>query len=454
MSKPFIHSRTMQKQLKALGPSWLWLCLLLGGASQGGMLANLFLQLGAAALIAVWIWRGIGPQLANEERVPVYLFAVAMLWIAIMFIPLPPFLWQIVPGRDLVAEGYQLLDMELPWLALALTPDRALRSLSALFAPFAAWYIARRLDLSDARRLVAGIAIIAAGSAALGLMQMSTGPDSILRLYSPTNRDSPVGLFANTNHFSVFLACSLPLAAAWIATVKPQRKPARNLVIGLGIYVGLIALALIVGRSLAGFAFMILGLIAVTHILWGRFAGGRPKTVVLAAVTVAALIAFAALGAIGSGAIGAKFEDVPNSRANITPVTLAAGTEMAPTGSGLGSFVQVYAMHQPDRYTSTTWVNHAHNDYAEIYLELGIPGVLIVLAFLVWFAMQGIRIWRQNSDATMLIPKAAWLSAAMLLLHSLVDYPLRTAALAALFASAIGLLCSPVIIRKTNISAL
>jgi hypothetical protein len=40
----------------------------------------------------------------------------------------------------------------------------------------------------------------------------------------------------------------------------------------------------------------------------------------------------------------------------------------------------------------------------------------------------------------MLIPQAAWLSAAMLLLHSLVDYPLRTAALAALFASAIGLL--------------
>jgi O-antigen ligase len=272
---------------------------------------------------------------------------------------------------------------------------------------------------------------------------MSTGQDSLLRFYSPTNRDAPVGFFANSNHFSVFLACSLPLAAAWVATAKPAKLPKRGQLVALGILVALIALALVVGRSLSGLAFLVLALIGAAHILWGRFVSGRAKLLMLAGAAVALIAAASSLTAIGTGVIGAKFEDVPNSRATLTPVTIKAGTEMAPTGSGLGSFVQVYAMHQPDRFTSTTWVNHAHNDYAEIYLELGIPGVLLLLLFLGWFGWKGWQIWKRRADADMLIAQAAWLSAALLLLHSVVDYPLRTAALAALFATAIGLMCRP-----------
>ncbi len=424
-------------------PFWLWLCLLLGGASQGGILANLALQLGAAGAAAFWIWRGRPLHLTDQERLPFYLLLAAAAWIGLMFIPLPPAIWQLLPGRDFVAEGYHLLDMQLPWLSMALTPDRALRSVFALLAPLVAWYIARRLDPYYTRRLLAGIVIIAGASAALGLMQMSTGPESVLRLYSPTNKDSPVGFFANANHFSVFLACSLPLAAAWIATAKPQRKPARNHIIGLAIYSGLIALALIIGRSLAGLAFLFLALIASSQLLWGRFVASRTQKLALFGAIAALLVTILSLAAIGSGAIGAKFEDAPNSRANLTPVTLAAGTDMAPTGSGLGSFTQIYAMNQPDRHTSTTWVNHAHNDYAEIYLELGLPGILIVIAFLFWFLRQGVRLWTQRDDADMLVAQAAWVSAAFLLMHSLVDYPLRTAALAALFATTIALMCKP-----------
>ena len=117
---------------------------------------------------------------------------------------------------------------------------------------------------------------------------------------------------------------------------------------------------------------------------------------------------------------------------------------MTPTGSGLGSFTQVYAMHQPDRYTSTTWVNHAHNDYAELFLELGIPGLLLIAAFLIWFVRAGFQIWRRRADPDMAIAQAAWLSIALLLLHSLVDYPLRTAAMAALLATAVALICQAV----------
>lgn len=426
-----------------LAAIWLWLCLLLGGASQGGMLANMLLQGGAALLLAIWLWRSGKVQVEAGARVPLAIVAAALAWIAVMFVPLPPALWQLLPGRDFVADGYRLLGMDLPWLPMAMTPERAMRSLLTILAPLAAFFLVRRMDGFDIRRMLIGIVVIAAASAALGLMQQATGQNSVLRLYSPTNRDAPVGLFANANHFAVFLACCLPLAAAWVASGRPERKPRRNQLIGLGILAGFLALTLIVGRSLAGLAFLVLASIGAVHILLGRFVSGRAKTAFISGVAIATLLAAGSLTAIGSGTIGSKFEDVPNSRGLITPVTIGAGNDLAPVGGGLGSFAPIYAMHQPDRYTSTTWVNHAHNDYAEIWLELGLPGLLLAIAFLFWFARQGYGLWQRRNHPETLIAQAAWMAGALLLLHSLVDYPLRTAALAAFFAAMVALICGP-----------
>jgi O-antigen ligase len=369
-----------------------------------------------------------------------------------MFLPLPPAIWQHVPGREFVAQGYRLLDMNLPWLPLALAPDRAMRSLLGLLVVVPSFFLGSRLDHQGRRRLLAAVVVVSALSAGMGLAQLSTGPESGLRFYRPTNVDSPVGFFANTNHFAVFLAASLPMAAAWIATQDPVKRPKRNSLLGFALYTALIAFVLILGRSLAGVGFLVLALIGSAHILWGRFASGRATLLYLAGVAAALLVAGGSLTAIGTGTIGAKFEEAPTSRANLTPVTVAAAETMLPIGSGLGSFAQIYGMHQPDRYTSATWVNHAHNDYAELYLELGLPGLLLVAAFLLWFARCGYRIWIRRHQTEMLIPQAAWMASAFLLMHSLVDYPLRTAALAALFAAFAGLATKPaeVVIKRRN----
>lgn len=431
-------------------PAWLWLCLIFGGASQGGVLANLTLQGGAACITAYWLWSDGRLHLQRADRVPLAILAAALLWIAIMFIPLPPVMWQSLPGRDFVTRGYRLLGMELPWLPIAMAPDRALRSALTLLAPIVAFFLTRRMDETQLRRMIGGVVVIAALSAALGLAQQATGPQSILRLYDPTNRDVPVGLFANANHFAVFLACSLPLAAAWVATSNVKKPARRKYLMWLAIYAALLALVMLVSRSLAGLAFLVAALIGAAYIIWGRSASGRTRLLFLTGVAVASVLAAGSLAAIGTGTIGAKFEDAPNSRGNMTPVTATAGMEMAPTGSGLGSFTQVYAMHQPDRFTSTTWVNHAHNDYAELFLELGIPGLLLIAAFLIWFIRTGFQIWQRRAEPDTVMAQAAWLSIALMLLHSLVDYPLRTGAMAAFFAVAVALMCRTIVGRDSK----
>ena len=83
-------------------------------------------------------------------------------------------------------------------------------------------------------------------------------------------------------------------------------------------------------------------------------------------------------------------------------------------------------------------MNHAHNDYLELILELGLPGAVLIAAFLAWWAVAAWRAWRYPDAGP--FARAASIATAALLAHSLVEFPLRTAALSACFAMGLALL--------------
>jgi len=108
-------------------------------------------------------------------------------------------------------------------------------------------------------------------------------------------------------------------------------------------------------------------------------------------------------------------------------------------GSGLGTFRDVYALYEDhERLDPAAVVNHAHNDYLELFLETGVPGLLLIAAFLLWWARTAVSRWRDNLADPYV--KAAVIASAALLAHSLVDFPLRTAALSAKFAAAVAMM--------------
>jgi O-antigen ligase len=82
---------------------------------------------------------------------------------------------------------------------------------------------------------------------------------------------------------------------------------------------------------------------------------------------------------------------------------------------------------------TTTYVNHVHSDWIEIVLETGIFGLALLLAFLAWWTSRAIAIWRASEPDH--FARAATIASAAVIAHSLVDYPLRTAAIAAMFAA-------------------
>ena len=80
------------------------------------------------------------------------------------------------------------------------------------------------------------------------------------------------------------------------------------------------------------------------------------------------------------------------------------------------------------------YINHAHNDYLELLFEGGLPAGPLLLAF-VWLLASRI-VETLGSQRHM----AAALALVFVLVHSLVDYPLRTLAIAFSFAMLIGML--------------
>jgi O-antigen ligase len=109
-----------------------------------------------------------------------------------------------------------------------------------------------------------------------------------------------------------------------------------------------------------------------------------------------------------------------------------------PLGSGLGSFVQVYPLNESPDSVTVEYVVHAHNDYAEIALELGVVGIVLTLLFLAWWVLAVRAVWWRGEGGP--FARAAAIASAAVLVHSTVDFPLRTAAISACFAMCLGLL--------------
>jgi hypothetical protein len=129
-------------------------------------------------------------------------------------------------------------------------------------------------------------------------------------------------------------------------------------------------------------------------------------------------------------------------------VTIEAARALLPLGSAVGTFVPVYASFEKPRDTMiNTFANRAHNDFLEGLLESGLVGVVMLGVFLIWFVLNSVRHWRRThtdiAQTDQLLPRAATIVVALLLAHSLSDYPLRTAAIMVVIAFSCALLLEP-----------
>jgi O-antigen ligase len=188
------------------------------------------------------------------------------------------------------------------------------------------------------------------------------------------------------------------------------------------------------------------------------FGHQRPalRRVMIAGIAFASIAAplVIVIGPFGNNLIGVQKANVEGSRQVVFAKSFHAAGTYFPVGSGTATFQPVYRMMEPLSVINTTYRNHVHNDWLELSLETGLAGILVMALFLVWWASRIRAIWHAEEPDR--FAQAAVIATAMILLHSLVDYPLRTAAISSIFAICLGLMSGVrpyVRARKTEQSA-
>jgi O-antigen ligase len=399
----------------------------------------MLLQLAGLIIIG---WAAVAPA---EEPMPAParpLLLLAMLCVAVatlQAVPLPSSIWA-HGARARIVEDFHLFDRPVPPLPVSLTPYASVSALLACIPPLAMFCAIVRLKAYRFSWLAAALLAGTTAGIMLGALQVvSAGPDSPWYLYPQTNLGSGVGFFANANHMADLLVITLPFLAAVAAAGRSGNIQRYSAIVSLLVGVAILLLVgIALNGSLAGYVLAVPVLAASVLILLPQSSRWRGWLTAFVAFSVFASIVGLASSSIGGTKLGQGAGVSVQSREQILRTTGKAMADFMPYGSGLGSFVKVYRLYESPAEVSNEYVIHAHNDYAELALELGAPGIILMLLFLAWWVFACLAVWRKGQGGPW--ARAASIASAAILVHSLVDFPLRTAAISTCFAMCLALL--------------
>jgi O-antigen ligase len=421
---------------------FLALCFLGGGASRGDVLSLVYLRPAAVLAIAAFLLLPLERDW-QTYRVPVALLGAFAALIAFQLVPLPANVWLSLPGRAAFEPAATAAGLAQPWRPLSLTPERTLQSLVTLLFPFAALIGMATIGRERSRRLLPILIGAILLSAVLGILQLTAGEASPFHFYNITHRGSAVGLFANRNHQAALLAICIPILRVW--TLLPSqdsqyRRTRQWLAIAVCLF--LVAMILVTG-SRAGLVLGFLGFVAAWLVSPIGIQGARnwAPLAKLALVVVPLLTAISVFALGRATAIQRLLQDdtlESEARLELLPAMLDVVRTYFPVGTGFGAFDPAFRAIEPDNALSTQYLNHAHNEIVELAVTGGVPALLLLAAFLAWFARSSVWVFRGKAkgSTSRLVGRLGSVIVFILLVGSVVDYPLRTPLLAVIFTIA------------------
>jgi O-antigen ligase len=400
-----------------------------GGSSQQHGWTDVAAQLLGLPVLGFGLWRLAGQPASRVRTLGlVAMGAIALLpWVQLL--PLPQSWWLWAPARQSLARDLATAgvgDYATTW---SLTPAATLRSALFLLPGMAmfAWVLGS--DANTQRRLLMLCVGLPIASLVLGFLQLGAEQDSLLNPY-PQWAPSMGGTFANPNHqgtaMLIGLGVCLAFAIGAIGMRDPETGKPRNpwpaTIAGATLLLGL---PLTNSR-----AAVVIGVLMLVAAPLGMAASamrraGRGRSGIIALV-VSALVAAVGL----SAAMGwMKVDEIEEIRWTLRQASFALATQHLPLGSGIGSFVPVFQQGFPESLLMSAYINAAHNDYVQVWLEGGLLALFAAALSTIALGIAVVSYLRHHHGERRLL-WAALLGVFALLAHAGADYALRTPALA------------------------
>ena len=401
--------------------------LLFGGGPRGA--GDALVHVAMLPCLALGLWRWRWAEASRWERAFFIWWWCALALVALQLLPMPTSLLAHLPQRAGVLDDLAQAGVAQGWRSMTLDTWATVRAGLALATFGAAWLLCRSFDVREQRHLLILVLGVGAALAFFGFAQAAAG-EHATRFYAFHHPKGAIGTFANRNHFASLLAMLIPLALAFAARAQRLRQTHHAAIAFATVVVLWLAAALSFSR--AGFALASFSLVAASCLLWWpRRGAGRGWIVPALVVGVAVL----AVGHYAWGGLMQRLEQDPldDLRWQYVRYGLDAMHAYLPWGSGLGTFPWVYAPMEPLAVMGRTFAERAHNDYLQIAIETGLPGLVLLGLFILLSGVKAMRnfpVLRGSVLKDDALPSVTAVALAVPLLHAWVDYPMRTLAVA------------------------
>ncbi len=331
-------------------------------------------------------------------------------------------------------------------------PEALVRFLSAVAVFILAFQSGR--DRDDAKMILHALAYAGFAYALYGLIVQSTGSETILWYKKWAYQGFLTSTFVNKNSYAAYAGLGL-LCSLYVVRERFKRVTAKDLALAkksrlAALFVSLSAWdfavlfmpvvilgALALTGSRAGAASALLGVFT----LFLAFAIARrwsaKKWFILAGTIGVVFVLFVNMGgdALMTRLQDEKLGEDQSTRLAAYALVRQAISDNPVFGFGLGTFDGAFRLYRDA--SLPLWFHHAHNDYLEMMMDLGVPAALLLFVCLaVPASCCVVGVWKRKRDA--MIPAIAVAATVLIGSHVLVDFSLHIPAIAATYAALLG----------------
>ena len=346
----------------------------------------------------------------------------------------------LLPVLVLIAFVCMQLVLKTSWDAIS-TREALLKLTTDLLILFLTLQLFSQVSARTWRWLGLAITCYGFAMALFAILQFFANPGLLYGFIEPRWGGGVFGPYVNYNHYAGLMEMLIPMAGAFVVSLEANHWAKPLLCFSVLICVGSVFLSgsrgglLALGVESAAFA--------VAAFRMAGFSYSRTNRVV---ITAGALLAALALFAwIDPVHIWKRWEDTVRqpevaleNRDKMSLDALRMSRHHLAAGVGLGAFEVAYPKNQT--VVTDLVIDHAHNDYAEMFAESGLVGWLLVpvsIAVFIFLSFSKVR--------CLLREEASWLRLGAvvgiygILVHSFSDFNLHIPANAAWFSVLAGI---------------
>ena len=410
----------------------LVMALVFGGGSRGA--GDAMVIFAATPVVLLACLRSSWKAQALLQRLAMLLLIAVLSWHLVQLVPFPSDWIGQLPMRSAVLSDLHAAGAKPSSLPATLDAWATVRSL-VQWLVFGAMVALLSTVGSYARyRLLKLCVLLGCMLGLIGYAQAAAGRHSVLRMYDYHHAIGAIGTFANRNHFASLMAMLAPLSLALATHVSSTRRTEAALWHGATVLL-LVAAGLSFSRT--GFVLACAAAVAVMLLLVRRVRLAAIGMVFACLASACMVWAYAWTG------LSARLELDPlkDLRWQYLEYGWKAAKAYWPWGSGPGTFRYAYVAFEPLAKTGAVYALHAHDEFLELLVEWGAFGVLFVAVALALFviAIRNKLIVARDRPPIMV---GSVVAVTVPMLHSLVDYPLRTYAVMAVLAVPLSMLLS------------